>query len=475
MAVLPLFGVTYPPLSDLPNHLARIAVLRAAEGSPLLDYYQVHWAIIPNLATDLLLLGASQFMSLALASKLLVALIAIGWIVGPLALHYAVYRRLSIAPLIGAAFLFNRALAMGFMNFTFGAVAVVFALAIWILLERKSAAVRLLAAIALAAAVFFSHLFIAAIFLIAIGLWELLPWVRRSSPFALRALLVAAASATIALGWFLTPREALPTWADGWPTDPLGFVAGGVMDMAAFLQAGSFWSILSFIALGIAIVVALFRRPDLRLGLITASLLLLLFVLPSNLMGGANVDFRMLAPFCLFAAAWLPFRMERWGRVLWPAFILILLTAQIAAVSSIWQRDEARYQRLHAIVTDVPEGARLYSVALLRSTPPGERTYVYGTSGLLHYASYATVERSVVVPSLFARAPQQPMVVRAEYATRHAELAHGMSKAIDTVDWPAAIADFDYVLIVVGGTVTTPPGLVPLDSDGIFHLFRVTR
>src|SRR5258708_5372883 len=50
----PLLLVDVPPLLDYPNHLARAVFLAFGASDPLMSqYYAAHWAIIPDLGTDL--------------------------------------------------------------------------------------------------------------------------------------------------------------------------------------------------------------------------------------------------------------------------------------------------------------------------------------------------------------------------------------------------------------------------------------
>lgn len=51
IALWPLMLVEIPPLTDTPNHLARMHVLATIDGDPdLQTNYQVDWAIVPKRA-----------------------------------------------------------------------------------------------------------------------------------------------------------------------------------------------------------------------------------------------------------------------------------------------------------------------------------------------------------------------------------------------------------------------------------------
>ncbi|OGA30808.1 MAG: hypothetical protein A3G80_03875 [Betaproteobacteria bacterium RIFCSPLOWO2_12_FULL_62_13b] len=74
VALAPMWLATIPPLGDYPNHLARMHILVNAQDSELLSrFYQVHWAVIPNLAMDLLVPPLAHVMPLAVAGKVFIA------------------------------------------------------------------------------------------------------------------------------------------------------------------------------------------------------------------------------------------------------------------------------------------------------------------------------------------------------------------------------------------------------------------
>ena len=53
--LVPFFVIEILPLQDYPNHLARIHTLNHLENSPILrEYYQASWALVPNLAMDVI-------------------------------------------------------------------------------------------------------------------------------------------------------------------------------------------------------------------------------------------------------------------------------------------------------------------------------------------------------------------------------------------------------------------------------------
>src|SRR3954452_15194401 len=71
VSILPLLLTQHLPLADLPNHLARMYILRDWAASPELQaFYVPHWALVPNLALDIFVLVLRPFVSLDLATRI---------------------------------------------------------------------------------------------------------------------------------------------------------------------------------------------------------------------------------------------------------------------------------------------------------------------------------------------------------------------------------------------------------------------
>ena len=72
ITAIPILTIDVPPLGDFPNHLARMYILHDGGQSPFLSrYYQIQWAILPNLAMDLIVPPLLGFLPLFAAGKLL--------------------------------------------------------------------------------------------------------------------------------------------------------------------------------------------------------------------------------------------------------------------------------------------------------------------------------------------------------------------------------------------------------------------
>src|ERR1700758_390808 len=82
VAIIPLLWPELPPLTDLPGHVARWHIAVAAPGSPLSQYYQIHWSLIGNLGTDLIGVPLARLIGAILAGKLIMILIVVLTMVG---------------------------------------------------------------------------------------------------------------------------------------------------------------------------------------------------------------------------------------------------------------------------------------------------------------------------------------------------------------------------------------------------------
>lgn len=157
---LQLFGVAHPPLVDWPNHLARHAIHCAAPGfDGQAAYYDFGFRIVPNLAGDLLHALEAPCRDLLLTRALLVQWASLGLVVGVFALHRAIWGRLSAWPLMAGFVAHNMALDFGFENYVVAAAAVPWALALWVVLERRAPRLLLPVFVPLMAGLYLMHLY----------------------------------------------------------------------------------------------------------------------------------------------------------------------------------------------------------------------------------------------------------------------------------------------------------------------------
>lgn len=167
VAATPVITNPLPPLSDYVNHLARMHVITAIGSDPLLDkYYELQWAVIPNLIMDLIVPFLHRFMDVYLAGEIFLIAIFVITLSGTLALNRALYGYWSAMPLISFPLLYNGVLLVGVMNYLFGIGVALWALASWIWLRERTWPLRYLISTGFVLLLFFCHLF-------AVGLYGL--------------------------------------------------------------------------------------------------------------------------------------------------------------------------------------------------------------------------------------------------------------------------------------------------------------
>ena len=114
----PLALVDMPPLLDYPNHLARAVVLAAGTSDPILSrMYAAHWAVIPNLGTDLVLPPLLHLLPVHLAGRIVVGISILLPVAGTIAYSRAMFGAYSPWPLASGLVAYNATLLLGFLNF----------------------------------------------------------------------------------------------------------------------------------------------------------------------------------------------------------------------------------------------------------------------------------------------------------------------------------------------------------------------
>src|SRR5689334_1276931 len=75
MLIVPILAVEVPPISDYPNHLARSYFIAFGSHDSVMSHmFAVRWALIPNLAIDLLLPPLMHVLPPLMAGRAIVAL-----------------------------------------------------------------------------------------------------------------------------------------------------------------------------------------------------------------------------------------------------------------------------------------------------------------------------------------------------------------------------------------------------------------
>ena len=212
----PLTLVDVPPLLDYPNHLARAVVLASGASDPIVSrMYAAHWAIIPNLGTDLVLPPLLHLLPVHLAGRIVVGITILLPVLGTVAYSRAVFGCYSPWPLASGLVAYNATLLLGFLNFV-AAIGIALLLAAGWITWRERHPVRAAALATVGTTVlFFCHLMGLVFFYVLVAGFEFeQQWPRRAHwQSVLARLAVLMPSLVAPLGLYLI--SPLAPVADG--------------------------------------------------------------------------------------------------------------------------------------------------------------------------------------------------------------------------------------------------------------------
>ncbi|HWX90415.1 MAG TPA: hypothetical protein VNY75_08930 [Rhizomicrobium sp.] len=515
MLVMPLWNVWAPAMPDYPAHLASFALIEqgtfhhgaAVAGS----LYHLQWGFVPNLAAEILVPFLARLTGVVVATKLFLTAALFLWILGPGAIHRALYGRIGIAPLFGSFFAYNANFIWGFFNYYFAAGLSFAIFAGWIATgeERRAERVsgsggpakamnaaslgerpaRLLGFSLAVTVLYFCHIFAAASLFLMLTGFELAQNFRLEnrdlSALGRRAARVALIYVPAALAFvLLKPRS---TGEGGMEFN----LADTMLDRFQSLMQHAFdasdYALTAILFGGLALALV-FRKARLHPAMwgVLAALLIGALGAPEWALGGWAVHLRLPAVFgaMLFASAEL--RMQPAVRASLAAFALAMIAGNSILLTQNWLGYDIVYRQFQASLEEIPRGSRLLTV--LDGNAIGERS----DQPYWHMAEFAIPERGVFTPLLFTTKGQHVVQWNQPYARYAAASAQqGSPPDVDELDYLARgemDADatlreglpylnhfqchFDIAVVVhLGGKRTPVPPMLRLRQDGSFFSF----
>ena len=418
--VLLLSMVTYPALVDYPNHLARYYITANIGQDPVLQkYYTTEWSPIPYLGADAVAALLFRAFDPHAVGRTLVALIFVLWISAVAVLYRVLHGRYSLWPLFTVLVIFNGNLAWGFLNYLLSSALAIFGFAIWILLQERPRATRLMVATVVSTTVYFAHLFAFGVYGLLVVLYEVGKLIERR-PCSARFLITQACwtlmqfvPAVILLGLY----EPL---TEDFHMDFGRLVARLAVLISATQQYDFVFDFFVFFYLALVIYFGLFHgarlvlHPSMSLPLI--GFFVLALVAPAKLLGVAFFNYRL--PFvllALFIAAsrfdW-PSRRER--GVVAASFILVL-ALRFLTVWQEWSHHDQQSRELVSSFQKLDRGSRMLVVGF-------EDLLIFSVNLHLHTASYAVIEKQVFLPYLFTAFPLLQTTEKYRHLDRKASL-----------------------------------------------------
>lgn len=411
IGLAPLLLVVVPPLQDMPNHVARVAVIAAGGGDPeLARFYAIDWVAIPNLALDLIGPPLARVVGADAAVTLFTAL-AMGLVAtGPFAVQQAAHGRPGLAPLIGLVLLHNEIVAIGLFNYHFGVGLALWGTAGWIALADRPRT-RVALGFAVAVGAYVCHVMAAGLFglgVLIVELGRLVDSRTTRTAAGVLARLVPALAAFAALPIAFLASASARYGSDGgliWTMT--GKEIGLVMALRAYEGPAEL-----IVWLGLALIAGLVLlrravRPDATAATAVVVCLAAYVAVPRAIFDGWLVDQRLPHGMILLGLGLLridiPDGALRRGVI---AAIVGLCALRAGDVALVWQTIDHSTRSYRAAVEALPRGARIG--VLLADAP--ERSI--RADATLHLAAHAVVTRSALVSSLFAERGKQVVQVR---------------------------------------------------------------
>jgi hypothetical protein len=369
LAAIPFLVVKFPPLTDLPQHVAQVRLFADALSNPA-SPYRIQW-ITPYSLVYAVLGGSWLIFGPENAGRLGMLIIVIFWIVMLHLLAYKMKRPILAASLASILF-FGHILYWGFFQFAFGWPLFIG----WILLTKigfrsrwKEGLTFFLAFIVL----YMAHIFW---FLLAIG-WLVARHFVLKGDLKKLIIRIAAAAPLLLLGiawypslaaygfrsqtiWATIPFERLsPVWL---VDASFGGVRGSMEYVFFALLAG--WVLLACLRNR----QALLSKMDRELLLLSALLFLLALVLPDKQTNTIRFCQRWVPPAFAFLLLSLP--EPRIRKNILTAIVLAIVTAFFALTSLTWIAFESsEMSGLKESLATLPEAPRVLGLSYIKESP----------------------------------------------------------------------------------------------------------
>ena len=486
-AALPILSVKVPPLGDYANHLSRMFIIASGAGDTFLSqYYKVKWAIIPNLAMDVVVPPLLHFVDVYVAGKIFVLMVVFVLVSGPIVLNRVVTGRFSPVPLLAFGFIYNGFFMIGLMNYMFGVGLAVWAMAVWIWCRERSWVFVVLQSAFFTTVLFFCHLYAVGLYLLAVGSYELWAWFKRAFRFDARL-----GGLTVLLGVLLALIMALllngPTWglSGVYDWDDQGKIEGVAAIFRLYDDKFDLVVLLAFLA---ALGFGLSRR---MLHFHPAGLVFVLFAalaylaMPATFFGSMLADQRMPIAILMFAIGFV--RVDLRSDTTRLAFVAILMAicfVRYGEVGNHWQQIERYVKEFNEGLATVERGARV--MVAQADEPDG---VVSINDGLSHIPCLAIIERSALVSTAFTVTGKQILTVKhpfTEIVDRDDGFLPNISQLIAAESqtpandpfWATWYKDHDYLVEMFGGEEAVNPDPDHLElvyKNQKFQIFRILK
>jgi hypothetical protein len=502
-ALFPVLAVSFPPLADLPNHLARAHIIaNLAHDSDLQRHYAIQWQLLSFQSTDLLLPPLAKLVGLETACRIFIGATFAALLGGVFALHKVLFGRVGLLPAAAFLVLYNFMLAWGLLSFLFTSGLSLILLAGWIGTAERQSALRSACFALGALVIFFFHFFAFAVFALALVAFEQWRWWRDRKQLGRRIILSGIVFVVPAVLFMLVPRSTIPLLNNYGNIDDK--VRAILSPFNLYFAWPDYLLALSAIALftvgrlkGLFVLALPIRWPV--IAIVAATI-----VMPNLLMSVWGPDFRLptIALLLLIGGTELTLKTRKQAAIL-ACTLVALMLVRVGTVTAEWRRMADDLSELRAATATLDRGAKVVVVPSRydHRNPPAIGIFPYS-----HFAAFAVIDRDVFLPHLFSAftplrfvslgndwtTDQFALVRKPEWRPRNPAFAaadaktvreveqvqqaiQGSDQATSTIDWSDWPEQFDYLVVFDYGRPENPvPALLTEFHRGsFFSIFRI--
>jgi hypothetical protein len=487
-SILPLGVVTHYPLLDYPNHLGRFQIYHTLSASPALqEFWEWHWAIIPNLAVDLAVIPLLWFMPVEQAANLVILLVLVLLCIGTILIDRQLNGPNWGLSLFTGILLYNGAFRYGFVTFIAAVAVALFAFAAWLRWRERVVGLGFVGFVTIGTVLFIMHLYGLGLYGLAVAGYELTVFgeqLRDNRQKILQSLRVPTyAAATLLLPLLLlllsptSNAAAMFSWRQPWLWWKLSLLISPIFFNMPIVELPLLLVLGSLLITGLATrTVLIHPRMIIFVGLVS----LLFFVMPYTIFSSSYADYRLLSGASFFFLRSLRLNLTS-SRRRHEVFVLLcfILIVRVGSILVNWLAAQpilAEYD--HALAT-LPPGAKILVLdgALDFSadqSPTLEHIAVSLNSKsdrrsppLEHIAVFAAAKQQDFVSYTFHTA-SLPLRIRRPYASYHYDANPKNAREM---------ARFDYLLAIRRPNIFVPKAvtLQKLTEGRSYQLFKIER
>ncbi len=387
-----------------------------AKTMPLAAYYAIHWVLVPNLASELIVPLLAKLLAVESAAKLFLSVAIAMWVLGPAAIQRALFGRIGLAPLAGAFFAYNANFTWGFFNYYFATGLCFLVFAAWIATAKRRGPYALTGFALAICALYACHL--VAVFLLAVMIvcFEAsLVWAERKfdlKRLTLRALPICLVFLPVAIAFLFFKPEGTAGGRVAFDfSDTIGDRFGAAIQLyysepAYLLMGGLAMLYLSGLMYG-----WLRTHPSMKTLVIV--LCALTIVAPEWALGGWGVHLRLPGVLGAMLFATVELRLGSRLTVFAAAVLLLIAGVSSAMLAENWIGYDRQYREFRAALRDIPKGSRL--VTVLDGDSFSDELDPIPDQPYWHMAEFAIVDRAAFTPLMFATKGQHIVRVQPPY------------------------------------------------------------